>query len=397
MKRRSFVLASALAVALSAALDLTFQARAQSTSNLTELERRTIEVFEKASVSVVHIAARKGAADVVSTEEKTNANIQTGSGFIWDTLGHIVTNDHVISGTTAVSVRLAHGEVVRATVVGLAPTYDLAVLKLVNPKQLPPPLAIGTSADLKVGQFTYAIGNPFGLDQTLTTGVISALKRRLPTRRGRELANVIQTDAAINPGNSGGPLLDSGGKLIGVNTAIYSPSGGNAGIGFSIPADIVSRVVPDLIKNGRVPQPAVGIVPAAQSVATRLGIEGIIVMRVVPNSPASRAGVKGVDTNAGTVGDVILKVGGKSVTRIPDLTDELERIGVGGKVELTLKREDKEVSVELEVVDSGMNRPGATPPPAPPPAAPPTARAPNTPPPSSQPNSEGGEATMSTR
>lgn len=379
MKRRIFVLAFALSAAV-----LQLPARAQTSGNLNEVERRTIDIFERASPSVVHIAARKGSGDVLSTDEKTTG-IQTGSGFIWDDKGHIVTNDHVVTGTTAISVRLAHGEVVRAVLIGLAPTYDLAVIRLQNPKLLPPPLAIGTSADLKVGQFTYAIGNPFGLDQSLTTGVISALKRRLPTSRGRELGNVIQTDAAINPGNSGGPLLDSSGRLIGVNTAIYSPSGGNTGVGFSIPVDIVSRVVPQLIQKGRVPTPAVGIIPAAEAVATRLGIEGIIIMRVVPNSPAGRAGVKGVDTSAGTVGDVIVKVGDKPAHRIPDLTDELERIGVGGKIQLTLKRDNKEIAIELDVVDSGAGRAASA------------ARAPSASAPPSQSGPQSSEATTSTR
>src|SRR4029077_3210732 len=272
-------------------------------ASLLEVERRTIELFERASPSVVLIVGRKGSGDVIATDEQVTGT-QTGTGFIWGTLGHIVTNDHVVEGTNSIAVRLANGEVVKAEIVGTAPTYDLAVLKLVNPKQLPPPLAIGSSSELKVGQLTFAIGTPFGLDQSLTTGVISATKRRLPTSRGRELANVIQTDAAINPGNSGGPLLDSSGKLIGVNTAIYSKSGQNAGIGFAIPSDIVSRVVPELIQNGRVPTPGVGIVLAAESFATRLGVSGIIVMRVFPNSPAGKAGVRGVNADAGTIGDV---------------------------------------------------------------------------------------------
>jgi 2-alkenal reductase len=325
-------------------------------TNFLDVERRTIEIFERTSPSVVHIAARKGSSDVFSTDHESTG-VQSGSGFVWDTAGHVVTNDHVLQGTNSIAVRLSTGEVVRAVVVGLAPTYDLAVIRLQNPQQLPPPLSVGTSANLKVGQLTFAIGTPFGLEESLTTGVISALKRRLPTSRGREIANVIQTDAAINPGNSGGPLLDSSGQLIGVNTAIYSSSGQNAGIGFAIPVDIVKRIVPELIQNGRVPTPGVGIVPAAETVATRLGVNGIIVMRVFANSPAGRAGVRGVDTDAGTLGDVIMNVGGKPVHRIPDLTDELERIGVGGNIQLTLKRDDKEYSIELPVIDARRSTP----------------------------------------
>jgi 2-alkenal reductase len=160
--------------------------------------------------------------------------------------------------------------VAQAQIVGVAPNYDLAVLRIRNARQLPPPVALGNSSELKVGQFAFAIGNPFGLDQSLTSGIISALKRRLPTSSGREIANVIQTDTAINPGNSGGPLLDSAGRLIGVNTAILSPSGSSAGIGFAVPVDIVNRVVPELIRNGRVPTPGIGIVRRTRR-AARLG------------------------------------------------------------------------------------------------------------------------------
>jgi S1-C subfamily serine protease len=327
---------------------------------LLEVERRTIELFERASPSVVLIVGRVGSSDVIATDDQSTGT-QTGTGFVWGAAGHIVTNEHVVHGTNSIAVRLSTGEVVRAEIVGTAPTYDLAVIRLVNPKQIPPPLAVGQSVDLKVGQLTFAIGTPFGLDQSLTTGVISATKRHLPTSRGRELANVIQTDAAINPGNSGGPLLDSSGRLIGVNTAIYSKSGQSAGIGFAIPVDIVSRVVPELIQNGRVPTPGVGIVAAAESVATRLGVTGIIVMRVFPNSPAGKAGLKGVNTEAGTIGDVIVAVNGKPVHRVPEWTDELERVGVGGKVQLRLKRDDQEILIELPVIDARRVTP---PPPA---------------------------------
>ncbi len=319
--------------------------------DLLAVERRTVEIFERASPSIVQIVGRKGAADMISTDDKTTGT-QTGTGFVWDDLGHVVTNNHVVEGTNALAVRLSNGEVLRAAVVGLAPTYDLAVIRLIDPQKLPPPLSVGQSSTLKVGQWTFAIGTPFGLDQSLTTGVISATKRRLPTSRGREIGNVIQTDAAINPGNSGGPLLDSSGRLIGVNTAIYTSSGQNSGIGFAIPVDIVSRVVPQLIRDGRVPTPGVGIVPAAETVSTRLGVSGIIIMRVVANSPAGRAGLKGVDTTAGTLGDVIVAISGKPVHRIPDFTGELERLGVGEKLQLTLKRDDKEYSIELPIIDA---------------------------------------------
>ena len=263
-----------------------------------------------------------------------------------------MTNNHVVADTDELAVRLASGQVLRAQLVGTAPNYDLAVVRVEATHDLPPPIAIGTSDDLKVGQLAFAIGNPFGLDQSLTTGVISALKRHLPTSAGREIANVIQTDAAINPGNSGGPLLDSAGRVIGVNTAILSPSGTSAGIGFAIPIDVVNRVVPQIIGKGHVPTPGIGIVAANEAAATRAGVEGVAVVRTSPGSPAERAGLVGVDPGGG-LGDMIVAVNDKPVHRLPDLIDELERVGVGNKVTLRVKRGGQERSVEVEVVDIG--------------------------------------------
>ena len=225
------------------------------------------------------------------------------------------------------------------------------MLRIKNPRQLPPPVALGSSNDLKVGQLAFAIGNPFGLDQSLTSGIISALKRRLPTSSGREISNVIQTDTAINPGNSGGPLLDSAGRLIGVNTAIISPSGSSAGIGFAVPADIVNRVVPELIRNGRVPTPGIGIVAASEAVATRLGIEGVIVVRTSPGGPAERAGIRGVNINSGAIGDVIVQADGKPVHRLSDLTDPLEQVGAGKSVRVGVKRGSETRDVNVDIVD----------------------------------------------
>jgi S1-C subfamily serine protease len=233
----------------------------------------------------------------------------------------------------------------------VAESYDLAVLHLGGVRQPPPAVSIGASSDLKVGQWAFAIGNPFGLDQSLTTGVISALKRRLPTSAGRQIGNVIQTDAAINPGNSGGPLIDSAGRLIGVNTAIFSPSGANAGIGFAIPVDIVNRIVPDLIRNGRVPTPGIGIVAANEATAARLGVEGVLVVRTMTGSPAERAGLRGVDPKTGALGDVIVAVNGNPVHSLVDLTDQLEQIGVGKTVELSIKRGGATSSLQMQVAD----------------------------------------------
>ncbi|EJW10340.1 chymotrypsin [Rhodovulum sp. PH10] len=320
--------------------------------DLAAFERTTIAIFDRVSPSVVQVAARTG-TDAFAGAEGDEQGAQTGTGFIWDGAGHVVTNNHVVQGSTEIAVRLANGDVRRATVTGVAPNYDLAVLQLAGGGVLPPAIPIGTSGDLKVGQAAFAIGNPFGLDQSLTTGVISALKRRLPTTTGREIANVIQTDAAINPGNSGGPLLDSAGRLIGVNTAIFSPSGSNAGIGFAVPVDIVNRVVPALIAKGRVPTPGIGIVAAPEALATRLGVEGLVVVRTVPGSPADRAGLEGVDRLRGTLGDVIVAADGHPIRRLVDLTDRLEEVGVGQTISLEVLRGNRTVTVAVEVADIG--------------------------------------------
>ena len=319
--------------------------------NLSELERTTIELFERVSPSVVQVVARR-AGDTMQAEPD-GGPAASGTGFLWDPAGHVVTNDHVVEGADSVAVRFASGQVVRARITGTAPNYDLAVLQLDSTHALPPPIAIGTSANLKVGQSVFAIGNPFGLDQSLTTGIISALKRRLPTSAGREISDVIQTDAAINPGNSGGPLLDSAGRVIGVNTAILSPSGTSAGIGFAIPVDVVNRVVPELISRGYVPTPGIGIITASEAAATRAGVEGVVIVKTVPGSPAEQAGLRGIDPSTGALGDVIVGVNGKPVRRLPDLIQEIERVGVGNKVTLTVKRDGRERSVEVEAKDIG--------------------------------------------
>jgi S1-C subfamily serine protease len=326
----------------------------ESRGSLSELERSTIAVFESASPSVVQVVARAdtpGSVQSADTEEGGSA--QSGTGFVWDPAGHIVTNNHVIQGTNEVAVRFASGEVLRAKIVGSTPNYDLAVLQVENSRALPPPIAIGTSSDLKVGQSVFAIGNPFGLDQSLTTGIISALKRRLPTSSGREISNVIQTDAAINPGNSGGPLLDSAARVIGVNTAIISPSGSSAGIGFAIPVDVVNRIVPEIISKGYVPTPGLGISTANEAVATRAGVEGVVIVSVAPGSAAERAGLRGIDPNTRALGDVIVSVDGKPVHRLPDLTEALEQAGVGKHVTLGVRRDGRDVSVDVEVMDIG--------------------------------------------
>jgi 2-alkenal reductase len=316
--------------------------------DLAEWEKSTIAVFDHVAPSVVQVISQRGANAV------GEVGVATGTGFIWDPAGHIVTNNHVVEGATRVAVRMASGEPIQAEVVGRAPTYDLAVLRI-STVGLPPPITVGTSSDLKVGQAAYAIGNPFGLDQSLSTGVVSALKRRLPTSGGREIADVIQTDAVINPGNSGGPLLDSAARLIGVTSAIYSPSGAYAGIGFAIPVDIVNRVAPQLIRDGRVPIAGIGILAADESQTAQLGVTGVMVAQTVDGLPAERAGIRGVDRRTGTVGDVITEANGKRVRHLADLADQLEAVGIGKSVKLTVRRANRDVSVDVPVVDVGQS------------------------------------------
>jgi 2-alkenal reductase len=318
---------------------------------LADGERATIEIFQRVAPSVVHISGR--ADESVLSNGTATAQVQTGTGFIWDLAGHIVTNSHVVQGSSALSVRLPSGEVLPAEVVGTAPNVDLAVVAISPSHRLPPPIAVGRSAELKVGQSAFAIGNPYGLDQSLTIGVVSALKRRLPTSGGRETSDVIQTDAAINSGNSGGPLLDSAGRLIGVNTAVASSAGGGAGIGFAIPVDVVNRVVPQLIRNGHVSLPGIGIIAADEGTTTRLGVQGVVVVRTLPGSPAEKAGLQSIDPSTGTLGDIIVAANGRQVRRLADLTEEIEKAGIGHAVDLNVMRGDTTASMRAEITDIG--------------------------------------------
>jgi len=326
----------------------------EARGTLADAEHTSIDIFQRASPSVVQVVGRRTAGAGQAPLAGPGRTAMSGSGFLWDAAGHVVTNNHVVQGVQTLLVRLASGNVVQSEVVGTAPNYDLAVIWIRGGTTLPPPIAVGTSADLKVGQFAYAIGNPFGLDQSLTTGVISALKRRLPMSGGREIAGVIQTDAAINPGNSGGPLLDSSGRLIGVTTAIFSSSGSNAGIGFAVPVDVVNRVVPELIRNGRVATPGIGIVAANEATTARLGIDGVAIVRTSPGSPADRAGLQGIDSRTNRLGDVIVAADGSPVHHLSDLTERLAHAGVGRKITLTVNRNGQSREVEAVVVDIGQ-------------------------------------------
>jgi 2-alkenal reductase len=324
--------------------------------DLTQDEQTTIKIFRAVSPSVVHVYARAAQTSLYFDEEESV--VQSGSGIVWDAAGHVITNNHVINGTKQIGARLTSGEFVVARVIGTAPNYDLAVLQLERVHSALRPIMVGRSADLQVGQAAFAIGNPYGLEQTLTSGIISALDRRLPSATSYEISGVIQTDAAINPGNSGGPLLDSAGRLIGVNSAIISGSGASAGIGFAIPVDVVNRVAAQLIREGRVPVPGIGIVAATQAQATRLGIDGVIIVRTLPDSPAARAGLEGAAGAGGVVKDVITAADDHPVHGMTDLAAILERIGVGSRVSLTVVRDGLSRTVEVAVTDVERLRQG---------------------------------------
>jgi len=311
---------------------------------LLETERNTIEVFREAGPSVVFVTNNALRRDFF-TADVTVVPQGSGSGFLWDRFGHVVTNYHVVQGGQTFSVTLADGSSHEARVVGVEPRKDLAVLHIETPGLVLTPLAIGRSDSLLVGQMVIAIGNPFGLDRTLTTGVISALGREFPTGDGFVIEDVIQTDASINPGNSGGPLLDSGGRAIGVNTAIYSPSGASAGIGFAVPIDTVSHIVPQLIRFGKVRRAGLGVTVLPDHFARSWGIEGVIVREVVRGSGAARAGLRSltVDRRGSIVSvDIIQKVAGRRIRSFAELSNVLDDRAPGERVTLEILRDGKQ-------------------------------------------------------
>jgi S1-C subfamily serine protease len=317
-------------------------------------EKATIALFKQASPSVVNITAIGVERDMF-TLNLYQIPQGTGSGFVWDSTGNIITNFHVIQNADAAQVTLADQSNWKARVVGVAPDKDIAVLKIDAPAGKLQPIPIGASKDLQVGQSVFAIGNPFGLDQTLTTGVISALNREIESVTRRPIQGVIQSDAAINPGNSGGPLLDSAGRLIGVNTAIYSPSGTSAGIGFAIPVDTVNRIVPELIRSGKITRPGMGIQVADEQIAQRLGVKGIVVVDVLRGSAADRAGIQPARRDAqGRVrlGDVITAIDGRKVESPNELFLVLEKYKVGDAINVISMRDGRTVQskVVLEAV-----------------------------------------------
>jgi len=319
---------------------------------LTPEEKSNIAVFEAAKGSVVYISTSERVMDYWTLNVQT-VPYGTGSGFMWDTAGHIVTNLHVVAGAAEATVRLSDGKDYPATLVGLSKTHDIAVLQVQIPARSALPIPIGTSHDLQVGQKVYAIGNPFGLDWTLTTGIVSALDRSLTGENGVLIQHLVQTDAAINPGNSGGPLLDSAGRLIGMNTAIYSPSGASAGVGFAVPVDMVNRVVPELIAKGYYASPSLGVQTnetLSRTIARQLGVTGAAIMRVKPGGPADQAGLKGARVgrrNTIYPGDVIIALDGKEVDSVARLLALLDDHKAGEAVQLTVWRDGKKIHVPV--------------------------------------------------
>jgi S1-C subfamily serine protease len=315
-------------------------------------ELRNIEIFRRASASVVYITSIALRRDFFSMDVFQIPQ-GTGSGFVWDRDGHIVTNFHVVEAGDKFSVTLADQSDWEAEVVGLAPDKDLAVLKVKAPRSALQALPLGSSSSLSVGQTVLAVGNPFGLDHSLTVGVVSALGRELRSPNGRTIRDVIQTDAAINPGNSGGPLLDSHGRLVGINSAIYSPSGAFAGIGFAVPVDTVKRLVPQLISHGRPIQPGIGVSLLPDYWAERLKSDGVVVYEVMQGTPADDAGLEGMRTSrSGRVilGDQIVAIDGKRIRSSDDLMHAFEQAGVGGSITLTVQRDGKERSVTVKLI-----------------------------------------------
>lgn len=335
-----------------------------SAEQLIDIEEQlVVNVYDRVSPAVVHITSR---AYVYSFFHEIVPQEGTGSGFVYDQLGHIITNYHVVEGAEELEVTLADGAMIPAELVGADPYNDLAVIKIdVSPEKLHP-VELGSSADLRVGERAIAIGNPFGLDRTLTTGVISSLGRVIERGDDRPLAEAIQTDAAINPGNSGGPLLNSLGQVIGVNTAITSPSGGSVGIGFAVPVDTVRRVVPELIANGRYPHPWIGFEGQAYRVTPTLAQaldlpvdKGLLIARIYRDSPAHLAGLQGagrrVQVGRSVIlagGDIVTAIDGQPLESADQLTIYLEtKKRPGDQVVLTIWRDRAEMSVTLALGD----------------------------------------------
>lgn len=333
-------------VALKPAPALTLEAGTSSSDEgvfFTDDEKNNIAVFNSASPSVVFVT------NTQLRRQRFSLNVMeiprgSGTGFIWDESGLIVTNFHVVYGANRITITLQSNKSYEARVVGTAPEKDIALLKIDAPDEDLKALPLGDSSGLAVGRKVLAIGNPFALDTSLTVGVVSALGREIKSITNRTIKNVVQTDAAINPGNSGGPLLDSHGRLIGVNTAIYSPSGASAGIGFAIPVNTVKNIVPQLIEHGKLFRPVLGIETLTDYWTNRLRVKGVAILSVRDGMPADRAGMIGVrEDRRGNIhlGDVIIAINGESVTNEDSLLSQLEQFQPGDSITVTTLRDDE--------------------------------------------------------
>ncbi|MGD2090185.1 MAG: trypsin-like peptidase domain-containing protein [Candidatus Aminicenantes bacterium] len=320
-------------------------------SALTEDEQNTIDIVKKTTNSVVFVTNIQLVRDFFYQEEAVARG--TGSGFVWDSSGHIVTNYHVIEEGDLFAVTLPNQEYRKARLVGIVREKDLAVLRVEGDLKGLIPLKIGSSTNLQVGQKVIAIGNPFGFDHTVTTGIVSALGRNIRGAGNVTIRDMIQTDASINPGNSGGPLLNSDGQLIGINTMIYSQTGASAGIGFAVPVDTIKRVVPQLIKYGKVIRPGLGISLLSEQYTRRYNIEGVVVLEVEPDGPADRAGIKGLGRDRYGqlyIRDVIIGIDDHKITSYDDLYNTLDNYRVGDRVTVTVERDGKKRKVQLTLI-----------------------------------------------
>ncbi len=319
----------------------------------TEDERNSIDVFRTAAPSTVFVTQNQLVVDYFAG---TRSEVPSGSGtgFIWDAEGHVVTNFHVIQGARSLSVTMQDHRTYEATVVGAEPRKDIAVLQLVKPEgQFTPIRVHPKKAQLEVGQKAIAIGNPFGLDQTLTTGVVSALGREVQGIGGVTIRDMVQTDAAINPGNSGGPLLDSGGYLIGMNTMIFSRSGASAGIGFAVPASTIQRVVSQIIQYGKARQVGLGVsIDPSQRLERRLGLKGVLVLSVIEGTPAAKLGLRGIQSSPRglSLGDVIVGINDEKVDDYDDLYNSLDKFEPGAKVKVWVLRDKERVGFDFELI-----------------------------------------------
>ncbi|MFN3234163.1 MAG: S1C family serine protease [Gammaproteobacteria bacterium] len=320
-------------------------------------EKNTIRIVEKMSPYVVNVHNFQMVVNPYF--DAFSVKRGNGSGFLWNKQGYVITNYHLISGTTRLAIILQDGKSHIANLVAADPRKDIAVLKMADPKILDKILPydhipLANSDMLLVGQKTIAIGNPFGLGRTVTTGIISALGRNLPITQGISFKELIQTDASINPGNSGGPLFNSDGRLIGMNTVIMSRSGSSSGIGFAIPANTIKRIVDQIIKHGKIITPGIGIQPLSSKVSKQLGVKGVIIGKVLPHSPAVEAGLDGTkinDQGKVSLGDIIVFVNGQRVNGYDDYYEEMQKIQIGDSVKIKYLRNRKVYSVEMKTID----------------------------------------------